>query len=113
VHADLGGRLEHAWIVGRPTPTSTLDLLGPGLTLFVSDAPSRWAEAVAAHHGRVPVTVRHLDPFNARALGIRGRGALLCRPDGVPAGAWTTDTTARHALRDAIGSGPVPTSRTA
>jgi 2-polyprenyl-6-methoxyphenol hydroxylase-like FAD-dependent oxidoreductase len=113
VHADLGGRLEHAWIVGRETPTSTLDLLGPGLTLFVSDVGSHWDDAVAAHGGRVPVTVRHLDPFNARALGIRGRGALLCRPDGVPAGAWTTDTAARHALRDAIGRRSVPTARTA
>jgi 2-polyprenyl-6-methoxyphenol hydroxylase-like FAD-dependent oxidoreductase len=113
LHADLGGRLEHVWLASAATPTSTLDLLAAGFTLFVSDTNSQWDDAVAAHDGRAPVTVRHLDPFNARALGIRGRGALLCRPDGVPAGTWTSDVGAHQALRDAIGSRPAAESRIA
>ena len=75
VHADLGGRIPHVWTAGG---RSTLDLLGPGLTLFTAhDRP----EPPPA--GRVPVTVRRIDPIAARAVGAGGGTAVLVRPDGV------------------------------
>jgi 2-polyprenyl-6-methoxyphenol hydroxylase-like FAD-dependent oxidoreductase len=78
VHADLGGRIPHVWTdAGR----STLDLLGTGLTLLTAHPRVRPPSA-----GRVPVTVRRIDPIAARAVGAAGDAALLVRPDGRPAG---------------------------
>ena len=78
---------------GSPPPgrVSTLDLLGPGLTLFTGPDSSA-SEAPA--HGGPPVAVRRLDAVSARAMGIRGRAALLVRPDGTPARLWTQEATA-------------------
>ncbi len=74
LQADLGGRVAHAWSGGR----STLDLVGTGLTLLAGE------EALPAPRaGRVPVTVRSLEPLALRAIG----GPVLVRPDGRPAGA--------------------------
>jgi putative polyketide hydroxylase len=83
---DLGGRLVHAWLPTSGTRRSTLDLLGPGWTLF---AGPRWTggERVPSP---APVTTRDLDAVTARALGLRGDGALLARPDGVPVAVWTS-----------------------
>ncbi|HET6773223.1 MAG TPA: FAD-dependent monooxygenase [Acidimicrobiales bacterium] len=83
---DLGGRIAHAWLPSSAGPVSTLDLLGPAWTLFTG--PSRDAWDAAASLSAAPVTVRALDPVTARAVGVRGDGALLARPDGVPVGVW-------------------------
>jgi 2-polyprenyl-6-methoxyphenol hydroxylase-like FAD-dependent oxidoreductase len=70
VRADLGGRIPHVWTQpGR----STLDLLAPGLTLFTAGDPGELPSAAA------PITVRHVDPMTARALGA----PVLTRSDGV------------------------------
>jgi 2-polyprenyl-6-methoxyphenol hydroxylase-like FAD-dependent oxidoreductase len=74
LHVDLGGRIPHVWL---PDGRSSLDLLGPGLTLL-GDGP-------APPHGP-PVTVHRLDPLSARAIGVPPGGALLVRPDGRPVG---------------------------
>ncbi len=77
LHVDLGPRIPHVWVeAGR----STLDLLGPGLTLL------RGPEADWCPPARqAPLTEHRLDPMTARAIGLGARGALLARPDGVAA----------------------------
>jgi 2-polyprenyl-6-methoxyphenol hydroxylase-like FAD-dependent oxidoreductase len=85
LRADLGGRIAHAWLSGESGRTSTLDLLGDGLTLFTGPDAGAWHPAAAGP----PVTVRRIDALTARALGIARTGALLVRPDGVPAALWS------------------------
>ena len=77
LHADLGGRIAHAWVPSAGGRRSTLDLVGLGWTLFTD-------RAVTTPPTRAPLTLRVLDHMTARAVGLRG-GALLVRPDGVPA----------------------------
>jgi 2-polyprenyl-6-methoxyphenol hydroxylase-like FAD-dependent oxidoreductase len=82
LHVDLGGRIAHVWVHSGAERVSTLDLLTPGLTLFTGpDSTPPGAQAA----GGPPVTVRSVDAISARSIGIRGRGALLVRPDGTPA----------------------------
>ena len=104
LHADLGGRLPHVWLPGAGRRVSTLDLLGPGLTLFTGPGDLAWVEAAAAGAGALPLDVRELSTLTARAMGIRGGGALLARPDGTPAGWWPHAAGAATALRVAIGA---------
>jgi putative polyketide hydroxylase len=86
VHVDLGGRMPHVWVHTDAGRVSTLDLLTPGLTLFTGPGSPA---AAAQPAGGPPVVVRRLDAITARAIGIRGHGALLVRPDGTPAQLWT------------------------
>jgi putative polyketide hydroxylase len=90
LRADLGGRIAHLWVGGQEGRTSTLDLLGQGLTLFTGPEPGPWASAAASLGEGAPVTLRPLDELSARALGIRGGGALLARPDGLPMALWNS-----------------------
>ncbi|WP_027140801.1 FAD-dependent monooxygenase [Pseudofrankia saprophytica] len=113
---DLGGRVTHAWVdhadgnqngdtdggvathrgTGVSGRISTLDLLGPGLTVLTGpDAPA--ADMMAADRqalgpalgatltARVPIKVWRLDGRTAEALGIPAGGSLTLRPDGKPA----------------------------
>jgi putative polyketide hydroxylase len=81
LRVDLGGRIPHAWVGSGAARRSTLDLLGPGLTLFTTaEAPRGEVKREGA-----PVTVRELEPDAALALGLGPGGSLLVRPDGVPA----------------------------
>lgn len=82
LHVDLGGRIPHIWVGLGSDRRSTLDLLGPGLTLF---ADARGDERVAPADALAPVLKRTLPPLTARALGIAPGGSVLVRPDGVPA----------------------------
>jgi hypothetical protein len=100
---DLGGRLPHAWLPGADG-RSTLDLVGVGLTLLTGPDDSAWAAAALGAGRRPPVTCHALDVLTARALGVRGRGALLLRPDGAPVASWPHDAAAQEALRDAIAA---------
>jgi putative polyketide hydroxylase len=78
---DLAGRIAHHWV----GDASTLDLIGPGLSLLAGpDAALRdqspWSP---------PVDVHRLDEVTARSLGIAPSGAMLVRPDGLPLGSWS------------------------
>jgi putative polyketide hydroxylase len=99
LHADLGGRVAHAWVADG---MSTLDLLGPGLTLLTGPDATAWEAAAASLSQSPPVVVHPLDVVSARALGIVGEGAVLARPDGVPAAAWSRSGEAVSALRAAV-----------
>ena len=92
---DLGGRIAHAWLPSASGRVSTLDLLGPGWTLFTG--PSRAAWDAAGAWSRVPLTINALDAVTARTIGVRGDGALLARPDGVPVAVWTSSRGAAEA----------------
>jgi hypothetical protein len=101
MHTDLGGRIPHVWLPSAGPGVSTLDLLGPGFTLFTGPDRSEWHPAVAELAERAPVVIRSLDALAARAMGLRPGGALLVRPDGVPVGSWQSGENAQEALRAA------------
>ena len=93
-----GTRVPHAW-VGEGV--STLDLLGPGFTLFTGDDDSAWSDAAAcaSKAAGVPITVRRIgtaldaDGAWAAATGLAPDGALLVRPDDFVA--WRADELPR------------------
>jgi putative polyketide hydroxylase len=101
---DLGERIEHVWLHGAAGAVSTLDLIGPGLTLFTGAEGDEWEVAAAALGDGPPLVVRHLDLVGARALGIGRGGALLTRPDGAPAAWWPRALGCASALRAAVES---------
>lgn len=103
--ADLGGRIPHVWMPSQANAVSTLDLLGPGLTLFTAGPTASWQRAAASIPGP-PLVVHTLDAITARGLGIPAGGALLARPDGAPAGWWPPGTHPEAALREAIHAIP-------
>jgi len=83
---DLGGRIPHVWIDGENR--STLDALGPGLTLFHGPGATtgQFESAVP------PVTRVALDRMGTRAFGLGATGAALVRPDGVAVAVWGSAT---------------------
>jgi len=99
VDVDLGGRIRHVWT--EPGVTSTLDLVGEGLTLFSSGVRA-WRAAARALRCAVPVTVVTVEPIVARSLGLGSEGAVLVRPDGVPVAGWWSALDARAQLCGAV-----------
>jgi putative polyketide hydroxylase len=96
---DLNDRLRHAWLPGpeRPGPgvpgssagrRSTLDLLGPGLTLLTGPDARPWTTATASLDTPFPLTVHILDLATATALQLAGDGAVLVRPDAQVVTHW-------------------------
>ena len=86
LHADLGGRVPHAWVETDRGRVSTVDMLGEGYTLFTT-AAALWRDFASTLEA--PVQVRELDVVTGRVLGLdAGGGALLVRPDGRTAGWW-------------------------
>jgi putative polyketide hydroxylase len=88
---DLNGRLPHAWLPSaNGHPRSTLDLLGPGLTLLTGPNAAAWPAAAAKIDPPFPLTVHTLDPSTATTLAIPPDGATLVRPDAQPLAHWPT-----------------------
>ncbi len=74
VHIDLRGRISHHWVRGAGERVSTLDLVGPGVTVF---AGPRWGEPHRSRTRQGPtVTVRRVDGADRGGLwGSRPRVA--------------------------------------
>jgi putative polyketide hydroxylase len=100
-----GTRMPHIWLPRHGTPVSTLDLIGPGFTLFTAGESAAWtaaASSVAAAFG-AGVTVHPLGDDGAAQARLGAGRALLVRPDdfvGWRAEALPSDPeiALRHAL---------------
>ena len=84
-----GTRMPHAWVTDHGKRVSTLDLLGPGITVIAGDAGRAWS--AAADSLQPPPTVRAIgnrsgivdvDGQWAARTGLGAEGVLLVRPDG-------------------------------
>jgi 2-polyprenyl-6-methoxyphenol hydroxylase-like FAD-dependent oxidoreductase len=102
-NVDRGGRVAHHWL-GPNGDRSTLDLIGPGLTLFAGPTGGPWIHAAEEIRTAPPLVGHQLDAVAARTLGITGAGALVVRPDGVPVATWPDAVGAAGRLHDAVAS---------
>ena len=109
LHVDLAGRIAHVWLSTPSGRMSTLDLLGPGLTLFVGPDAGGWTRAAEDLTTTLPLVVHTLDDITARALGVRRGGGLLARADGLPVASWSESTDAGYALHAAIAAASAST----
>jgi 2-polyprenyl-6-methoxyphenol hydroxylase-like FAD-dependent oxidoreductase len=94
-----GTRVPHAWVHRAGRRISTLDLVGPGFTLFTGSSGTPWASAADAVSTmlNVPINVHSIgadgeigdiDGRWAELTGLLSDEALLVRPDGFVA--WRT-----------------------
>lgn len=86
---DLNGRLPHHWLAGSGGQTSTIDLIGDGLTLLAGPSDPRWARFAESTPSSAPIDVHVVDAATADALDLPPAGALLARPDGGELRRWT------------------------
>jgi 2-polyprenyl-6-methoxyphenol hydroxylase-like FAD-dependent oxidoreductase len=111
--ATPGARMPHAWLEGPQGPVSTLDLVGPGLTLLTGPAGDRWLRAASVMASEIPfaldayVVGAELDSRDGlfcERFGIGEDGAVLIRPDGHIAWRREAGSVTDHvaALRDAV-----------
>jgi putative polyketide hydroxylase len=88
----VGTRLPHVWLDDAGRQISTLDLCGPGFTLFVSADAESWRSAAEKTHAvtGADVTVREIGPDGELAdpdhswldqVALPVGGAILVRPD--------------------------------
>jgi putative polyketide hydroxylase len=99
---DLDGRLAHAWLRRGDRRVSTLDLLGPGLTVLTGPGGRAWADAAAAMTTAFPLDVHAVDGPAAELLGVGARGAVLVRPDARALARWPAAGDPRAALAAAL-----------
>jgi 2-polyprenyl-6-methoxyphenol hydroxylase-like FAD-dependent oxidoreductase len=99
LRAQPGTRVPHAWVQRGDRRMSTLDLVGPGFTLFIGSSGAPWASAADAVSDmlKVPISVHSIGPDteirdiegrSAELTGLSPDEALLVRPDGFVA--WRT-----------------------
>lgn len=102
---DIADRIPHRWLPdGR---TSTLDLLGDGLTLLAGPR----ARVPLDHDEVIPIAVHVVDGATADALQLGAAGLMLARPDGRPVARWAASADApviasavSAAVREATGA---------
>ncbi|MGA8544514.1 MAG: FAD-dependent monooxygenase [Mycobacterium sp.] len=99
LRAQPGTRVPHAWVHDDGRRISTLDLVGPGFTLFTGSSGAPWVSAADAVSAtlKVPISAHSIGP-DAEVRDFEGRWAeltdlspdeaLLVRPDGFVA--WRT-----------------------
>jgi len=121
LRAQPGTRVPHAWVHRAGRRISTLDLVGPGFTVFTGSSGAPWASAADAVSSmlNVPISV-HSIGTNGEIRDIEGRWAelagllpdeaLLVRPDDFVA--WRTGALPRspqhrleQVLRRILGRG--------
>ncbi len=113
LHAQVGTRVPHAWVVVGGKRVSTLDLVGPGFTLLTGDDGAAWSDAAgfASKAMGVPISLRRIgtegdvDGDWARITGLAPDGALLVRPDDFVA--WRADglpADPERELREALSA---------
>jgi putative polyketide hydroxylase len=99
LRGQTGTRVPHAWLQSGGRRISTLDLVGPGFTLFTGSAGAGWASAADAVSAKlkVPISVHSIgidgeihdiDGRWAELTGLSPDEGLLVRPDGFVA--WRT-----------------------
>jgi hypothetical protein len=86
---DLNGRLPHHWLASGKERTSTIDLIGDGLTLLSGPSDPRWGRFAESMPSTMPIDVHVVDAGTADALSLPPAGALLARPDGRELRRWT------------------------
>lgn len=95
---DLADRIPHRWLAdGR---TSTLDLLGDGLTLLAGPR----AHVPLERAPGIPLAVHRVDRSTAEALGIGADGMVLVRPDGRPVARWAVSSDAPSLASALLGA---------
>lgn len=111
--ATPGARAPHHWLGRTDSRLSTLDLIGPGLTLLIGPNGQAWRSAAAEATSRTGVPIDHYVIDSAGladlgdfcgAYGIRTDGAVLVRPDGHVAWRHTTEPSDVESLIAAIGT---------
>jgi putative polyketide hydroxylase len=121
LRAQPGTRVPHAWVQRAGRRISTLDLVGPGFTLFTGSSGAPWADAADAVSTmlNVPISVHRIGTHGevrdiegrwAELTGLAADDALLVRPDDFVA--WRTGALPRspqhrleHVLRRILGRG--------
>ena len=99
LRAQPGTRVPHVWVQRAGRRVSTLDLVGPGFTLFTGSSGAAWATAADAVSAtlHVPIHVHSIGTDTeigdiegrwAELTGLLSDEALLVRPDGFVA--WRT-----------------------
>ena len=89
---DIADRIPHVWLPDGHT--STLDLLGEGLTVLAGpQAQAPLTQALTQAHG-MAVAVHVVDQATAEVLQIGADGLVLVRPDGRPVARWASSTDA-------------------
>ncbi|MFI6132870.1 FAD-dependent monooxygenase [Micromonospora sp. NPDC051141] len=101
---DLNGRVPHAWLETTGESVSTIDLVGPGLTLFTGQSAGDWLSAASAVRDEIPIAVRSLDASAAQAVALKDGDALLVGPDGRPIARWQAHVNAVEALSAAVAA---------
>ena len=114
LRAQPGTRVPHVWVHSDGRRVSTLDLIGPGFTLFTGPSGADWVAAADAVSATAQVAIivrsisatgelRDIDGQWAQLTGLSADEALLVRPDGFVA--WrsgTAPTSPEVRLRDVL-----------